>query len=401
MSAARLLIVDDDVDLAELAARRAREHGFNPTLCHDGRELTRERVASVDVIVLDLVMPGFDGVQVLRRLADFGCRAPVVLCSSLGRTLLSSAARLGRELGLCVAGTLQKPYQRRDLVDMLNSAQRTTTVTAAATTMTGPAPESVDPRDLLVLFQPKIDLSTLDFSAVEALVRWQHPTRGLVGPGFFIPAAERAGHIEAITMAVFDKALSQAARWMRDGLVLKVSVNLSTRLLDDVDLPDRLEAAAARHGIEPGCIVLEVTETWLHVDQVAALDSLTRLRIKGFELSIDDFGTGYASLQQLAQFPFSELKIDRSFVSQAPYSEQALHILRTSIELGQRLDLNVVAEGVENQDQWDLICHLGCDECQGFFIARPLHSDDTPAWLQRWRAIQGRSADGTRLRVAS
>lgn len=400
MRQARLLVIDDDHDLAHLTAAYAGEQGFDTHVCHDGSSLDKSQCADPEVIVLDMVMPGFDGVQVLRKLAEYECRAAIILCSSLGRGLLHSAERLTEELGLVLAGSLVKPFRRREFNATLQRASTIPRERTADDCTFAPELPNIDAGDLMVLFQPKIELATLDFSAVEALVRWQHPTLGMVGPRFFIPAAERSRQIDAITMAVFEKALEQCARWMRDGLVLRLSVNLSTRLLSDLTLPDRLEEAAARHGVRPESIVLEVTETWLNADQVSALDSLTRLRIKGFALSIDDFGTGYASLRQLSHFPFSELKIDRSFVSQAPYNDEARHILHSSVELGHRLGLNIVAEGVENQDQWNLIVELGCDECQGFFISRPLSADDTPAWLKRWRTIQGNQLDDTRLRIA-
>lgn len=197
--------------------------------------------------------------------------------------------------------------------------------------------------------------------------------------------------INAVTYAVMEKAFAQCADWLTGGLDLKVSINVSTRSLTDLELPDKIIELSQRHGISSDQIVLEITESWLSKDQVAALDILTRLRIKGFDLSIDDYGTGYSTMQQLKEIPFSELKLDRSFVTDAGTNPDARAIVESSIKLGHELNLRVVAEGVASQADWDLVCQLKCDEGQGFFIARPMPGRDMPNWLDRWQATLGKT----------
>ena len=170
--------------------------------------------------------------------------------------------------------------------------------------------EGIDRDELRVYYQPKIDLNKLTVHSVEALARWQHPGLGLLSPDRFIEMSEEGGLINAVTHAVMEKSFAQCADWLTGGLDLKVSINVSTRSLTDLDLPDKIIELAGRQDIQPHQVVLEITESWIGKDQVAALDILTRLRIKGFDLSIDDYGTGYSTMQQLKEIPFSELKLD-------------------------------------------------------------------------------------------
>lgn len=399
MPDAHLLVIDDDSALANAICDCAAAQGFASVVCRNAHELEQAYRNDLTAIVIDMQGGDTDGVEIIRRLAELGCRAGLILITGLDRSILRAAEQLVVDQDLLLVGSVKKPFHPAHLQALLTKARSAAAARKLRRTCSASEGYALDPDDLVVLFQPKIDIRTLDFTSVEALVRWRHPRLGLLGPAHFVPSAEANGSIQQITDAVLHKALAQCAAWVKEELVLRVAVNVSTRLLCDLTLPDRFADAAALYKIEPEHIVLEITETWLNEDPVRALDSLTRLRIKGFELSIDDFGTGYSSIQQLSRIPFSELKIDGSFVQLAPTNAQARHILSTSVELGHNMDLNVVAEGVETQDQWDLVCDLACDECQGFFIARPLKGNTAPAWLKRWNAMHGRGA--SRLRVQS
>jgi EAL domain-containing protein (putative c-di-GMP-specific phosphodiesterase class I) len=242
-----------------------------------------------------------------------------------------------------------------------------------------------------VLYQPKIDVRTLEFIAVEALIRLNHPKRGQLAPAAFLAMAEESGMIGQLTRTVFLKSLGQAAEWMGNDLPLQIAVNVSPLLLTDLGLPETFAELADQHGIARDNVVLEITESWLNEEPVAALDILTRLRMKGFNLSIDDFGTGYSTMLQLNEIPYSEMKLDQSFIRNATRDREARAIVESSIELGHKLGLKVVAEGIEKQEDWDLISDMHCDEGQGYFIARPMPGDQIPSWLTHWNTCLGRS----------
>jgi len=237
--------------------------------------------------------------------------------------------------------------------------------------------------ELLLHFQPQVDLATGGISTVEALARWQHPTRGLLTPDEFVPIAEHSGLARPFTLAVLEAAVAEAALWREMGLGgprrglgrISVAVNLSARNLLDRELPADLAVVLARHGLPARQLVLEITETVALAELEVVNDVLARLRSLGVQLSVDDFGTGYSSLRFLQAIAVNELKIDKEFVSGMLASESDAAIVRASLELGHGLGLRVVAEGVEQQEQLDALRELGCDAVQGFHIARPLPAE--------------------------
>jgi diguanylate cyclase len=228
-------------------------------------------------------------------------------------------------------------------------------------------------RDELVLhYQPKADLGSGRVGSVEALVRWQHPEHGLLGPGEFILLAERTGLIHPLTHWVLDAALDQTAQWQRAGRRLSVAVNISTRCLLDLAFPDQVARQLAAWQVRPGLLVLEITESAVMADPARTLEVLGRLHTLGVGLAVDDFGTGYSSMAYLKELPVDELKIDRSFVSQMTTNPSDAVIVRSTIDLGHNLGLRVVAEGVETQHAWQELSALGCDIAQGYYLGRPM-----------------------------
>jgi diguanylate cyclase (GGDEF)-like protein len=237
--------------------------------------------------------------------------------------------------------------------------------------------------ELVVHYQPRVELASGDVRSVEALVRWDHPERGLLSPGEFLPLAEHTGLIRPLTRYVLDAALADCAGWVAEGLRPGVSMNLSARDLLDADLPVEVEALLARHGVDPTLIEMEITENTILTDPERARMVLERLRDLGVRLSIDDFGTGFSSLGQLRRLPVDVLKIDKSFVFNMDNDENDDVIVRSTIELGHNLGLRVVAEGVETQETWNRLAQLGCDTAQGFFISRPLPRQVLVEWLRK------------------
>jgi diguanylate cyclase (GGDEF)-like protein len=241
-------------------------------------------------------------------------------------------------------------------------------------------------RQLVVHYQPKAALATGAVTGVEALVRWQHPERGLLAPAEFLPAAEGAGLIGPLTFYVLDEALADCARWRRRGLDLSVAVNLSALNLLDAGLPAEVEAVLARHGVPPDRLRLEVTENIVMTDPARAEEVLTVLRGLGVRVALDDFGTGHASLAYLKHLPVDELKVDRSFVTGMRDDARNAAIVRAIVDLARNLGLRVVAEGVEHADEWDDLTEYGCDEAQGYLLSRPVAAPALEALLAVRRA---------------
>ena len=239
-------------------------------------------------------------------------------------------------------------------------------------------------RDELVLhYQPQVDIRSGRVISVEALVRWNHPTQGLIGPDRFIPAAEGSGLIVELTKHVLVMALDQICRWREAGADIPVAVNLGARNVADPLLPAEVLQLLAERGLPPGLLRLELTETDILGDPEQARQVLEQLRSLGVALAVDDFGTGFASLSQLRRLPFAELKIDRSFVMQLDVDPQARHIVDSVIRLAHGLGLTVTAEGVETQQCLDVLAAIGCDVAQGYFLSRPIPGEQTLDWIRR------------------
>ena len=234
---------------------------------------------------------------------------------------------------------------------------------------------------LVVSYQPKVDLATGGVHAVEALVRWNHPTRGLLYPDAFLNLVEEAGLMPALTREVLAIALDQAAAWRRDGQHLTIAVNLSASSLVDTDLPDEVGAMLAARDLQPGALQLEITEEFLMADRDRARNILTRLRNQGIQISVDDFGTGYSSLSYLRDPPIDELKLGRSFVFPMVDDARAAALVEATISLAHSLNLRMVAEGVENHIAYTELARLGCDQAQGYHMSRPLPAAELDHWL--------------------
>lgn len=261
---------------------------------------------------------------------------------------------------------------------------------------------AIQRNELFLVYQPKIQLWNGEVAGVEALVRWNHLKHGPVEPEVFVAAAERFGLIDALTEWVLTTALRRWVAWSEQGLRVNIAFNVSALSLRDVWLPDYLHRCCQQEGVPPECITVEVTEgATQHV--VRLLDTLTRIRLKGMQLALDDFGTGYSSLLQLRQLPYSELKIDKCFVSDAAGSKEARVIVQAVVDLAHGLGLLATAEGVEDWQTLDLLRETGCDHGQGYLIAKPLHGSAFAEWILRsapqWRAKCGN--EGDRLRLVS
>jgi len=240
---------------------------------------------------------------------------------------------------------------------------------------------AIEKDELVLYYQPKVNLLNGKTTHVEALIRWVHPQRGFVPPDDFIPFAEQTGFIRMITHCVIQKAVRQGKAWKDKGIDIVISFNISSRDLVNPDLPNLVEKELADHGLEPQRIAIEVTESGFMEDPGQALDILQRLDKLGVQLSIDDYGTGYSSLSYMKKLPVQELKIDQSFVKNMVNDRNDATIVKSTIDLGHNMGLKVVAEGVEDLDSLKLLKQLGCDHAQGYYMSKPLSSEQLEIWL--------------------
>lgn len=393
MSSRRVLILDDDVDVGRTIQWIAESLHFEAEcVSHPGEFFERLDLMRPDIITIDLAMPTLDGVEIMRLLAERKCRAKIVILSGMGTRVLDAAKRSASEHGLDILGILSKPISKealRALVGDGSDLRESPSVEADCSIVeesgiTGAEIErALDRKEFSVAYQPKIEVKTGAPAGFEALVRWNHPERGGVAPCSFIPVAEESGLIDALASLVFGQSLE----WFSAAFPasnLKLSLNISAKSLVDLHLADRLSSFCGKYELEPERIVLELTETSAMVDPILSLDLMTRFRVKGFQLSIDDFGTGYSSMVQLVRLPFSEIKVDQSFVMHALQSRESQMVVKSIIDLGHSLGLSVAAEGVEDLDTFNYLNRLGCDLAQGYLIARPMAGEEARSWaLQR------------------
>jgi len=365
----RLLMIGDNLAFCRLTKRIAEQNGFDVTVTDDPDHFITAQSWNPTLIVLDLQMPEKDGIELLRDLSLNRCSAQIVLTSGLDRRTLDAALRLGTERGLSMNGILQKPATLEDLQDLLIRNM------PPAALLSGHLSEAIVAEQLFLEYQPKIDCRLGRIVGAEALVRWRHPSLGVILPEQFIGLAEESDLIDPLTAWVFSTAAKQAAAWQQQGLTLEMAINISARNLRDIQLPDRLARQCADFGINPTSLTLELTETSAMHDAVHMIDVLTRLRVKGFKLSVDDFGTGYSSLVQLKRMPFSELKIDLSFVANMLHDRECEVIVPAIIDLAHKLGLESVAEGVESEAIWNALLGMGCSRGQGFHLGRPVAAD--------------------------
>jgi len=241
---------------------------------------------------------------------------------------------------------------------------------------------AIEANELLLYYQPKVNMQSRRTVGLEALVRWQHPRKGFMRPDLFIPMAEETGLIHAFTDWVINEGARQASLWHERGIELVTAVNLAARNLSEADLPERIHAALHRYGLPPDHFMLEITETGMMADPKRARDILDAIHAMGIPLSIDDFGTGYSSLAYLKDLPVSELKIDISYIKTMNTDAGSLTIVQTVIQMAHYLGLEVVAEGVEDKEAWRRLEIMNCDKVQGYYTAKPMPADALEHWLQ-------------------
>lgn len=397
-----LIILDDEPMVGHTMEGIAEAAGYRVRLTADADEFFAAlREFKPDCIAIDLIMPGMDGVQVMEALAEAGCEAGIIITSGSGLRVLDAARRAAAENGLRILGVLHKPFRPAELRSLLlrqsgEEQPQRTEAAASRESRLGPADltEALRLDQLIPTYQPRIECRSGAIAGFETLARWQHPRYGLVMPDEFIPLAESNELIDALTEQIARKALNWFANLLSGkGLKtrtllsrhwfdrLRLSINISPLSLSNEALFERLLSHMRALGIEPDRIVLELTESSAMANQAASLGFLTRLRIKGFQLAIDDFGTGYSSMLQLVRLPFSEIKIDKSFVMTSGTSQESRSVTRSVVDLGRSLGLESTAEGVEDEDTLRFLREIGCDLVQGYLISPPLDGNGMLHWV--------------------
>ena len=376
----KLLVIDDEEDICETIAEIASARGFDVTTISDPAAVA-DQLARVtpDVIMLDLMMPGTDGVELLRMLVDRVRSVKICLMSGSDTRVLNSARRLGSAHGLDVVAALEKPLEISQLRSTLDVLQGTQNVVGSD------MGHAMALGQLIVHYQPVVEIATRGVKGVETLVRWAHPTRGLLLPEEFLEQVLAEDLMQAMTEHVLASAVEQAAKWHRMGEELTVSVNVMASSLLELSFPDRISELCAKYQLPSERIIVEVTETEAMRDVKRTMDVLLRMRLRNIGVSVDDFGTGHSSLRELQRMPFSEMKIDRSFVQDMVTNKDCAVIVNSIIDLGHNLGLKVLAEGVEDARTWRLLAEKNCDYAQGFYIAKAMSGDDLIRWLDSWR----------------
>lgn len=378
----RLLAIDDENGLLAVLKDVGREAGYEVVTTNDAAFfLEQSSTWSPSLVFMDLQMPDVDGVELLRRLAAQKITAPIVLMSGVEDKILRTVGDLGRDLGLNMRGVLSKPIR-------YDTFRRTLEENAAPEVgrRSDELRIAIDSGQLTLHYQPIVQLASRRVVGVEALVRWNHPHEGMIMPDNFVPLAEEHGLIDDLTWAVLRLATEQVGLWSRQSFAVPMSINLSAINLNDDAFPDKLAALCADCGVTSHQIRLELTETATSRDVMGLKASLSRLRLKGFRLAIDDFGIGYSSMMQLRSLPFSELKIDKSFVRDMLQSEDAGIIVDAIVALAGAFRMDIVAEGIETEPQLAGLIKRGATVGQGYLFARPAPGDEI------LRAFAGRIA---------
>jgi len=383
-----ILVLDSQERARESLVRILTALGVNVVVEAESASVGLQKIDTsifdFDVVVADLQMAEGDGVEILRHLEDRSSRAGIIITGGGERRTLRAGADLARARGLRVLGTIEKPVTTATVSEMLSRLAFSKTESDPKLNIEITAEDiarAVEENELLVYYQPKMAIPSREIVGAEALVRWLHPDHGLLPPDVFIPRTVEAGLIEPLTHMVLGKAFDQAATWTAAGRSVPLAINIAPESLANLDLPNVLLDEAKKYGIDPKSITVEITESGVVKDMAAALDVLTRLRLKGVSVAIDDYGTGFATVSQLEALPFDEVKLDRTFVTGASKAPRLRKILESSITLAKDLELKTIAEGVETIDDWRLLEELECDVAQGFFFAMPMPGGDLPSWM--------------------
>ena len=342
---------------------------------------------NINLLFLDLNMPEMDGIQFLAELAHMNYKGFLVIMSGVAPRIIASVEELAKSHGLNYLGTLLKPLEPNDFAEVLAGIGET-----SAEEDTGRELKiyeiirAIKNESLEVYYQPQVNLHTRKVYGVEVLVRLDHPTLGIVSPDQFLSKIEQSDLMIHMTFIILRKALRDWTKWKKQGLELKLSVNISSYSLQRAEFVDELLEVMSEFAIPMDKICLEINEKTMVKNIPQELETLSRLNMKGIELALDDFGQDQASIERIQHLPVNVLKLDKRFLTERKNKQGQITIIESCIAFAKRLNMVTVAEGVETSEHWKLCGELGCDIAQGFYLSKPISAKEVLAWMANWKA---------------
>ncbi|MBU2970127.1 EAL domain-containing response regulator [Pseudoalteromonas sp. C2R02] len=385
-----LVVEDDHFQQTALVHMINRLHIHDVETASDGifaLEILSNR--NVDIIICDLSMPNMDGLALIRELSEQNFTGSVLLSSAMDRSLIRSATNMINTYGLKLLGAINKPAEPKTLLKYLLShyqiKKNKLNENLSIKLTHNEIEQAIKNQDLVPFFQPQICMETGNIISVESLVRLKHPKYGVLSPIAFLDAIEENNMMAELTEIMYLTSINSMAKLPVTLKHLNLSINISASSLNNNIVEYLLLNLETDHIMQQRKITLEITEQVCIAEYKSAIEILSRLRMRGFDLAVDDFGTGYSTMEQISQFPFNEMKIDRAFVSKMDSEESAYIIVESCILLAKNLGLRIVAEGVENIHQWKLLKELRCDVAQGYFISKPVPIENLHIVNEKWQ----------------
>ncbi|MES2298215.1 MAG: EAL domain-containing response regulator [Pseudomonadota bacterium] len=343
---------------------------------------------AIAIAIIDLDLPGMDGLELIRHLAELKCRAQVIIIAAQTSAMLFTVETMALAYGVDLLGTIPKPvtaHKLEVLLDHYVPHPPPTTRKSGPTFTFAEIGVGLQARQFEPYFQPKIELETGQVKGLEAFARWRHPEHGLLGPAAFIGALEEYKRIDFLDWSMIERSVAACRGLHEQGIPITISINVAAETMAHPAFMQQIAACVGRHQLLPDYVTFEMPETSVMNSDPSFLERLVRLRIMGFGIAIDDYGTGRSNFQLLARIPFSELKIDRSFVDGASKKRALGMVLSSCLGLARSLERKSVAVGVETERDWDFLQGLGCTYAQGYHIAKPMEASAFPGWLEDWQ----------------
>lgn len=390
----KVLVVDDDVRICKLLKNALSQKGFNVIALDNGDSFEEILLGFMpETIILDVRMPDRDGIELLRLLSHHRSTAAVFIVTGIAENITHTTEKLAQKLGVNLAGIVAKPFDLDDLATRieLQPARVATEKRRDDPILSGDAiTEAINSGQITPYFQPKIELSSGRVSDVEMLARWKDDDGVSISPEVLFNAAAEYGLTHGLTMHLIKTSFHMSRLWRNfDFPEVGIAFNICPLVLDDIALPEKLDKLTRHYKFHPNEITLEITETEVFIDEQRAMDTLTRLALRGFRLSIDDFGTGHSSMTKLCDLPFHELKIDRKFVKEMNSNRASRLVVETSIALSRELGMKIVAEGIEDVECRQALQKLDCRYGQGYLFSPALEINSFTSWLRKWNGAAG------------